>query len=534
MKLLDCTMRDGGYHNKWNFTIAFANKYLQLMSELDVEYAEVGFRFLKNTEFLGQFAYSTESVLEALIIPKNVKIGVMVNAGEFSKSNLENEIESLFRISKASTVNFVRVAANFSEIDLALSLCSLLKKKYGYFVFLNIMQMAFLEEAQMEELQGKNLQSFDVLYFADSTGSMTPSKTREFFSVVSKELELELEFGIHAHDNCGNAFANSLMALEQNAQWADGTLFGMGRGPGNTKTEQLWLEREGSMASPAALASLVKFLDNEMLNIHSLFPWGSRPEYDLAARLGIHPTFVQNLLDDDLLETEDRLFALQKIRNSSPTRFSEETLNMSLNRDFQSIKMENNQETPSFVGKTVLILANGKTLQSHSSAVRQYIGQQKPVVITVNESSALPLTEIDYIATCNPLRFQSMVTNKLLMAKKIIAPLEYLESVMDIAEKPMNVIDFPISIKQGKFKSRDVNRAIPKPLSAVYAILLAISCGAQRIYLAGFDGEGMSKKQMKEMQSILSWLIEDDDEIKLVSLLETYLPIPTISIYGII
>jgi len=129
-----------------------------------------------------------------------------------------------------------------------------------------------------------------------------------------------------------------------------------------------------------------------------------------------------------------------------------------------------------------------------------------------------------------------MVTNELLMAQKIIAPLEYLESIMDIAEKPLNVIDFPISIKQGEFKSRDVNLAIPKPLSAVYAILLAISCGAQRIYLAGFDGEGMSKNQMKEMQTILSRLTEDDDddEIRLVSLLETYLPIPTISIYGII
>ena len=532
MKLLDCTMRDGGYHNKWDFTIEFANKYLQLMSELNIEYAEVGFRFLKNNEFLGQFAYSSESVLEELTIPRNVKIGVMVNAGEFSKSNLEVEIESLFLNSKVSRVNFVRVAANFSEIDLALSLCDLLKKKYGYFVFLNIMQMAFLEESQIKELKESNSQRFDVLYFADSTGSMSPSKTREFFSDISRELELEV--GIHAHDNCGNAFANSLIALEQNVQWADGTLFGMGRGPGNTKTEQLWLEREGSMANPAALASLVKFLDNEMFHIYTLFPWGSRPEYDLAARLGIHPTFVQNLLDDDLLETEERLFALQKIRNSSPKRFSEETLSMSVNQNFQSINRDNNQDTPNFIGQSVLILANGKTLQSHSSAVREYIAREKPIVITVNEPSVLQLTEIDFIATCNPLRFHSMIKNKLVMTKKIIAPLEYLESIMPIAEKLPNLIDFPISIKQGKIKCRDGNCAIPKPLSAVYAIVLAISCGAQRIYLAGFDGEGMSINQMKEMQTILSRLIEGDNEIKLVSLLETYLPIPTVSIYGII
>jgi len=44
VKILDCTLWDGGYYNNCNFSIELINKYLKVMSEIKVDYVEVGFR----------------------------------------------------------------------------------------------------------------------------------------------------------------------------------------------------------------------------------------------------------------------------------------------------------------------------------------------------------------------------------------------------------------------------------------------------------------------------------------------------------
>ena len=70
MKLLDCTLRDGGYYNNWDFDIDVVNDYLQAMESLEIDFVEIGFRSLKNHGFKGAFAYSNDTFLKTLKIPK--------------------------------------------------------------------------------------------------------------------------------------------------------------------------------------------------------------------------------------------------------------------------------------------------------------------------------------------------------------------------------------------------------------------------------------------------------------------------------
>jgi len=48
LKILDCTLRDGGYYNNWDFSNSLINKYLKSMSSAGVEYVELGFRSFDN------------------------------------------------------------------------------------------------------------------------------------------------------------------------------------------------------------------------------------------------------------------------------------------------------------------------------------------------------------------------------------------------------------------------------------------------------------------------------------------------------
>ena len=87
INLLDCTLRDGGYYNNWFFDKELINEYLKVMDLIKIDYVEIGFRFLDKIKIKGPCAYSQESFLNSLKIPKKLKIGVMINASDFVGGN---------------------------------------------------------------------------------------------------------------------------------------------------------------------------------------------------------------------------------------------------------------------------------------------------------------------------------------------------------------------------------------------------------------------------------------------------------------
>ena len=88
INLLDCTLRDGGYYNNWDFKVSFINDYLKLMSTVGINNIEIGFRSLRDDNSMGECAYSRANFLNSLRIPQNLRIGVMVNASDFFYDSL--------------------------------------------------------------------------------------------------------------------------------------------------------------------------------------------------------------------------------------------------------------------------------------------------------------------------------------------------------------------------------------------------------------------------------------------------------------
>ena len=112
--LLDCTLRDGGYYNNWDFSKNLISKYLKSIASSGVEFAEIGFRSLESKTFKGACAYSRDSFIKNLKIPNSLKVGVMINASELlnhkTKKPIEN-IKLLFK-NKKSKINLVRIACH--------------------------------------------------------------------------------------------------------------------------------------------------------------------------------------------------------------------------------------------------------------------------------------------------------------------------------------------------------------------------------------------------------------------------------------
>ena len=194
LKVLDCTLRDGGYYNNWNFSIHLINKYLKVMSDIKVDYVEIGFRSLERKEFRGPCAYTTDQFLNNLKIPKTLKVCVMINGAELIKANTLKKnrllISSLFKKAKFSKVKLVRIASHYSELSKVLPVASKIKS-LGYKVAINLMQISDRTENEIKQFCDlAKKYNMDAVYFADSTGSLNRYQTLEIVKNFKKIGEL--------------------------------------------------------------------------------------------------------------------------------------------------------------------------------------------------------------------------------------------------------------------------------------------------------------------------------------------------------
>ena len=181
LNFLDCTLRDGGYYNSWDFKDSLVTEYLNAVSVSGVDFVELGLRSRKGGGFKGMFAFCPEQYLESLAIPENLKIGVMVNAAELlAADSVEEGLGQLFPVAASkSRVDLVRIACHLHEVLNVLGAIPWLKSK-GYLVGINLMQISSQPRSEVVGLAGMiNKQPLDVLYFADSLGSMNPNEVAE-------------------------------------------------------------------------------------------------------------------------------------------------------------------------------------------------------------------------------------------------------------------------------------------------------------------------------------------------------------------
>ena len=296
IKLLDCTFRDGGYYKLWDFSEKLINNYLFAMKEAKIDVVEIGFRSLKNDGFKGACAFTSDEFLRKLKIYKSLSVSVMVNASELlSNDDINTILAKIFpNDANSSPVDIVRVACHYDEFEKVLNASNWLKNK-GFKVMFNLMQISDRTEIEIENLLKKaNNFPIDVFYFADSTGSIDNEKNIKIVELIKQNWTQSI--GCHTHDNLGLALSNTKSAIKSGVEWVDSTVLGMGRGPGNTKTELLSIElsKENSNLSP-----LIDLIYQYFMPLQSTYGWGTNIFYYLAGKYGIHPTFIQEMLQDN-------------------------------------------------------------------------------------------------------------------------------------------------------------------------------------------------------------------------------------------
>lgn len=531
--MLDCTLRDGGYYNDWDFEPELVQDYLLAMDALQIDFVEIGFRSLKNVGFKGGCAYSTDAFLNSLAIPPGLvnKIGVMINGSEIANSETQTaNLEKLFNLRAESPVTLVRIACHVHEFVACLPAATWLKQQ-GYLVGFNIMQIADRTPADITQLaQAASDYPIDALYFADSLGSLNPQQVGGIIHAFQQGWHGVL--GIHAHDNMGQAVANSLESVKSGVSWVDSTVTGMGRGPGNAQTEYLILSLADYRQTQGNPTKLFELIRTHFKPMQSQYGWGTNPFYYLAGQYGIHPSYIQEVLQDSRYSEEDILAVIDHLKIEGDKKFSLDTLEAA--RHFYSGEPRGTWQPSSLLkDKTVLILGTGPGVKKYQTAIESFIEQTQSYVIALNTQSNIRQDLIHARAGCHPVRLLADCYEHLKLPQPLITPVSMLPEELKRELKEKALLDFGIAVTTNGFKFHDNYCELPTSLVVAYALAIASSGQAKQIILVGFDGYGADDPRRKEMDQLFTIYQNTEESIPVVSITPTRYEIPVQSIYGL-
>ena len=526
LKLLDCTLRDGGYYNNWQFDKDLINEYLKVMDEIKVDYVEIGFRFIDKIRTKGPCAYSDESFLKSLKIPKNLKIGIMINAADFVNSkDIISLAKKNFRPKKNSLISLIRIACHHNEIKPALPLINWLKNS-GYKVGVNIMQIPELsfKDIKNSALNIKKTRA-DILYFADSLGSLDAEKTEKIIKKI--RLFWRGPMGIHTHDNMGKALENSISAIKNSVEWIDSTVTGMGRGPGNTKTEYAILEFRNKKLDNDKLVNLLKLIKVYFDPMKEKYKWGSNPFYYYAGLNSIHPSFVQEMLGTNLFDTEDIYHNLNYLSTVGGKKYSNELISLG-KKFYKNVNKGSWEPNRVIKNKDVLIIGPGSSILSNKNKIIRFIKKHKPIVLVLNAINPIPKKYIFAHIVCHTLRLLSDIDKYQKFNKYLITPYSSFSKNIKSKIKSKNVLNFGLQVKNKKFKFEKNYVVLPNSLAISYALGISTSGEAKKIYLAGLDGYNDNTPKKYEMDDLFQNYKLEDDAKKIISLTPTNYKINTI------
>ena len=532
MKLLDCTLRDGGYYTNWDFEYSLIHDYLEAMEAMQVDFVEIGFRSLKNDGFKGGAAYSTDTFLNSFDIPKGLinKIGVMVNGSELTNSKTQiSRLEKLFNHKNKSPVTLVRIACHVHEFHDCLPAAKWLKQQ-GYLVGFNLMQVT---ESSLEEItniaKSANNYPIDVLYFADSMGSLDLNQLEDIVQAFQKGWKGEL--GIHTHDNIGQAINNSIHSVKSGITWIDSTVTGMGRGPGNAQTEYVILALSDYRQNRGNSIKLLELIRKYFKPMQNSYGWGMNPFYYLTGQYGIHPSYIQEMLQDQRYNEEDIMAVIDFLKIEGGKKFNLDTLEAA--RHFYSGEPLGTWEPDTLIkDKMVLILGTGPSIKKYHSAIEDFINHNQPYVIALNTESNIRYELIDARAACHPARLLADCQEHLKLPEPLITPFSMLPEAVKTNLAKKVILDFGVIINNQGFSFNKNYCESPSSLVIAYTLAIANSGKAKKIILAGFDGYNADDPRSQEMDQLLKTYKEKSNSISLTSITPTCYNISVKSIFG--
>jgi 4-hydroxy 2-oxovalerate aldolase len=286
LKVLDCTIRDGGLINNYQFGSDFVKTVYRAACDAGVDYVELGKKLAESDEYTrakwGPWNFCDDddlrSVIDSYPTEDGPKVAVMFDVGRVDISALQQ--------ADASPIGMVRTACYVADIDKGLDLVKR-TKDLGYETTLNIMAPSVAIETDLVEglAQIDQVPEVDFLYLVDSYGAFYSEQVTAYVEMYRKYAPSK-QLGFHAHNNQQLAFSNTQQAIIDGVNLLDATINGIGRGAGNCNLELLlnFLKNPKFDVRP-----VYKAIQEAFVPLREDIEWGYNDIYGISGTLNQHP-----------------------------------------------------------------------------------------------------------------------------------------------------------------------------------------------------------------------------------------------------
>ena len=463
VKVLDCTLRDGGYVNNFAFGENTTKKIISGLVDSGMEYVETG--FFRNAKTDTETTVFTSFSDAENLLPttkNNAEYFVMIVYGTFDIDKIPTKSQT--------KIDGIRVTFKKKEIDEALIYIKKIQEK-GYVVSANPTGVHQYSDKELLSLIEKiNQYNPDIFAIVDTLGLLKSDELLRIFYLVDHNLNKDITIAFHSHNNLQLSFSNAQALLTTNTKReliVDASVRGMGRGAGNLCTELLLQYLNDNFDTKYNLIPILKIIDEQIDKIYATHPWGYNVPYYLAASMKCHPNYASFLTDKASLSVESISEILALIPENKKSNYDEKLI-QELYLRYQENDVNDDKAVQNLrdniANREVLIIAPGKSINLYKDKILSYIKGRNPYIISINFRPEV--FDADNVFISNARRFSEQTC---------------LENILVTSNiKAENVTTF----NYGSY----LNNSDMADNSALMLLKILIKAGIKKVVFAGMDG----------------------------------------------
>lgn len=475
--LLDCTLRDGGYINDWNFGHSVLTGTYKRLDTASLDFIEIGFLddrfpFDLNCSIMPNTAAINE--IYGKIKKNNAEAVAMIDYGTCSLENIEQHNANSF-------IDGIRVIFKKEKIAEALPFCQAIKDK-GYKLFIQAVSITSYNDNELlnyiHQINKIKPYAFSIV---DTYGLLDENILLHYFTLIDQNLDLSIKLGYHGHNNFQLGFINSVKFLSMDTERdliADSTVYGMGKSAGNCPTELLALKMNQLEGKSYDLNYILEIIDTDLLTIYQKYHWGYKYNFYISAMQKCHPLYVEYLLNKKTLSISSINTILSTLPENKKLLYDRAWIENAYIQHQNNViddTLSLNAFAKKINEKKILLLGPGKNIVQAREKILQSINDNQFEVIAVNFYD--DIIPISYVFMSNSKRYSKLtdMTN----SNKIDADLILTSNIEILDHNPEYVINYESLL--GKTCNHNDN-------SLIMCLNLLLRMDKREVWLAGFDG----------------------------------------------
>lgn len=475
ISILDCTLRDGGYVNNFEFGQETICNIIKKLSNASIDIIECGF-LREGSNNREQSLFDSVGAIQKVIGKKNKKIlyVAMIQYGAIKIEDIEEYT--------GKSIDGIRLTFHQSEIDEAITFGKQLMSK-GYKLFMQpVGTTTYSDVSLIKLLQNINKLNPFAFYIVDTLGTMFKKDLLRMYYLVDYYLNDEIMLGFHSHNNLQMSFSNAQELIEVSTMRhiiIDASVLGMGRGAGNLNTELITNFINVNFGFRYDCSEILDIIDQYIRPLSYKYKWGYDAVYYIAAIAKCHPNYAAYLMNLQTLNVKDINFILKNMECKKKGVFDKDYIQQEY-LQYMNHAVDD-ADTQRFIKeligeRKVLIIAPGKSVQSNIKKIKQII-KENFFVICVNFCPKELEIVTNLIFISNLKRFEkSLQLEKLIKNGKEIV---ITSNINNVKNEKINVINY------SSYLNEDI---CIMDNAGLMCINFLKKLGIKRVSLIGFDG----------------------------------------------